>query len=121
MKILIIDDNTNLTTMFSKMLQISNHQSVVANDGKNGLSLIKQEKFDVIILDLAMAGFSGYDVIDELVKDDSIKNYKIIILTATTITQEKIDHLLNKGVKLVLKKPIKIDDLIEALKNVSGQ
>jgi len=120
MKILIIDDNTTLTTMFSKMLKLSGFESVVANDGKNGLSLIKQEKFDAIMLDLAMAGFSGYDVIDELVKDDSIKNYKIVVLTATTVTQEKLDYLLKQGVKLVLKKPIKLDALVEALKNVIG-
>ena len=120
MKILIIDDNTNLTTMYSKMLQISGYQSVVANDGKKGLTLIKQDKFDAVILDLAMPNFSGYEVIDELEKDKSIKNQKIIVVTATDIKQEKMDDLLKQGVKVIVKKPIQVDSLIEVVKNTIG-
>ena len=121
MKILIVEDHENLSILFSKMLKVSGHEAVVANGGRNGLAMILENKFDAIVLDLAMPDFSGYQVIDELEKDNSIKNYKIVVLTATAISQEKIDHLKNQGVKTVLKKPIQVDTLIEALKNVTGQ
>jgi len=121
MKILIMDDNERLTTMFSKMAELAGHQSIVTNDGKNGLALMQREKFDAVLLDLAMPSFSGYDVIDELVKDNLIKNQKIVVLTATSITQEQIDHLKKQGIQSVLRKPIQADTLLEALKNVTGQ
>jgi len=118
MRILIVEDHENLSTLFSKMLTISGHKSIVANGGRNGLTIINQEKFDAIILDLAMPDFSGYQVIDELEKDSSIKNQKIIVLTATAISQEKIDYLKNQGVKAVLKKPIQIDSLMETIQSI---
>ena len=117
MKILIIDDNESLATMFSKMLKLGGHKAIAANDGRNGLSLIQKEKFDVIVLDLAMPDFSGYDIVDALEKDNLMKDKRIIVLTATSITQEQIDHLKKQGVESVLKKPIQLDALLEALKN----
>lgn len=120
MKILIVDDNESLATMFSKMLKLGGHNAIATNHGRNGLALIEKEKFDVIILDLAMPDFTGYDIVDSLEKDGLMKDKKIIVLTATPITQEQIDHLKKQGVESVLKKPIQLDVLLEALKNITG-
>lgn len=120
MKILIIDDNKSLSTMFSKMLELGGHKTIVTNDGRNGLALIEKEEFDVIILDLAMSDFSGYDIVDSLEKDNLMKDKKILVLTATSITQEQIDHLKKQGVDSILKKPIQLDVLLEALKNTTA-
>ena len=121
MKILIIDDNQSLATMFSKMLELGGQEVIAANHGRNGLALIQREKFDAIVLDLAMPEFTGYDIVDALEKDNLMKDNKIIVLTATPITQEQIDHLKKQGVKDVLKKPIQSAVLLEALKNVVTQ
>ncbi|MCH8915916.1 MAG: response regulator [Thaumarchaeota archaeon] len=121
MKILIIDDNESLAIMFSRMLELGGHKTIASNDGRNGLALIQKEKFDVIVLDLSMPEFSGYDILDALEKDDMMKDKKIIVLTATAITQEQIDRLKKQGVKDVLKKPIRPDVINEALKNIAGQ
>ncbi len=121
MKILIIEDNESLGTMFSKMLQLAGHETIVVNGGRNGLSLIQKEEFDVIMLDLSMPEFSGYDIVDALEKDNLMKDNTIIILTATAITEEKIIQLKKQGVKDVLKKPIRPDVINEVLKNLSSQ
>lgn len=118
MKILIIDDNKSLSVMFEKMLEFGGHHAIAANNGRNGLALIQREKFDVIILDLSMPEFSGYDIVDSLEKDNLMNDKKIIVLTATPISQEQIDQLKKQGVKDILKKPIQFDILIEALKNI---
>jgi len=104
--------------MFEKMLELGGHHAIAANNGRNGLALIQREKFDAIVLDLAMPEFSGYDIVDALAKDNLMEDKKIIILTATPITQEQIDQLKKQGVKDILKKPIQSDVLIEALKNI---
>lgn len=101
------------------MLQLEGHEPIVVNGGRNGLSLIQKEKFDVIMLDLAMPDFSGYDVVDALEKDNLMKDNKIIVLTATPITQEQIDQLKKQGVTDILKKPIRPDVISEVLKNLS--
>ena len=68
MKVLLIDDNETITEMMSKYLTAKGHQCSVTNDGRTGLTLINEKKFDVVLLDLAMPDFTGVDVIDELSK-----------------------------------------------------
>ena len=112
MKILIIDDNKDITKMFSKYMTIKGHSCSVVNDGRSGLNLIEKKIFDAIILDLAMPEFSGSDIIDALYESGKIKNVNIITLTASSISDEVESTLKSKGVRLCLKKPIDPDVLL---------
>ena len=76
--------------------------------------------YDVVILDLAMPGFSGLDVVDALHKSGRIKEQKICILTASSAQAETTDPLLEKGVKMVLHKPMKVHELLETLEKVAN-
>jgi len=55
-KILLIDDNKDITTMLSKFFDSNGFETVVTNDPMEGLRLIQQEQFDVILLDMSMPG-----------------------------------------------------------------
>ena len=112
MKILIIDDNKDITKMFSKYMTIKGHSCSVVNDGRSGLNLIEKKIFDAIILDLAMPEFSGSDIIDALYESGKIKNVNIVTLTASSISDEVESTLKSKGVRLCLKKPIDPDVLL---------
>lgn len=112
MKILIIDDNKDITKMFSKYMTIKGHSCSVVNDGRSGLNLIEKKIFDAIILDLAMPEFSGSDIIDVLYESGKIKNVNIVTLTASSISDEVESTLKSKGVRLCLKKPIDPDVLL---------
>jgi len=115
MEILIIDDNEQITKMLTTFLELKEHKCTVANDGKEGLSLIKEDRHDVILLDLAMPEFDGYSVIKDLEENNLLKKYKIIVFTASTITQEELDDLVNRGVTSYILKPIDIDILLSKL------
>ena len=115
MKILIIDDNEDISKMFSKYMTIKGHSCSVVNDGRSGLNLIENQTFDAIILDIAMPEFSGRDVIDELNKSGKIKNQNIVILTASAMTYDDESMLKSKGVRLCLKKPIDPDILLDQI------
>jgi len=68
---------------------------------------------------LAMPEFSGKDVIESLEKNDSIKNLKIILFTASSATNQEIDVLLqHDGVKSCIRKPVDINDLINKVEDV---
>lgn len=111
MKILLVDDNKSITKVISQYLTVQGHQCSVSNDGKNGLNLIQSEKFDVIVLDLAMPGFTGFDMLDSLEAKGLLKSLKIIILTAAELSENQIESMIKRGVKKVLKKPIPLDVL----------
>jgi len=115
LNILIIDDNEQITKMLTTFLQLKEHKCTVANDGKEGLNLIKENRHDVILLDLAMPEFDGYSVIEDLEKNNALKDHKIIVFTASTITQEELDQLVTRGVTSYILKPIDIDILLSKL------
>ena len=64
MKILVVDDNESISSMLKKFLTIKGHDCTASQDGRNALDMMVREKFDVIILDLAMPEFTGYDIIN---------------------------------------------------------
>jgi len=112
LNILIIDDNEQITKMLTTFLELKNHNCTITNDGRRGLSLIEEEKFDVVLLDLAMPEFDGYAVINALESKDLLKSSKIIVFTASTISQQELDKLVSRGVNSYILKPIDIDILL---------
>ena len=112
LEILIIDDNEQITKMLTTFLELKEHRCTVANDGKEGLSIIKENRHDVVLLDLAMPEFDGYSVIKDLEENNLIKDQKIIVFTASTITQEELDELVDRGASSYILKPIDIDILL---------
>lgn len=119
-KILLIDDNIDITTMFSKYFKLKNHDVSVTNDGQNGLQLIENGKFDVILLDLAMPNFSGRDVVDHLYNNGKINHHTIVTLTASSVSDDDKAELKNKGIHSILRKPIDPDELLAYLETVKS-
>lgn len=115
MKILLVDDNESIVNMLKKFLTIKGYECTASTSGRNALDVITREKFDAIILDLAMPEFSGYDIINELEKNGKIKEQNIIVLTASAITTEQMNSLQTQGVKSCLKKPVSPDVLLKII------
>ncbi len=115
LEILIIDDNEQITKMLTTFLELKEHKCTVANDGKEGLALIKEDRHDVILLDLAMPEFDGFAVIKDLEENNMLKYHKIIVFTASTITLEELDGLVERGVSSYILKPIDIDVLLSKI------
>lgn len=119
MKILIVDDNEQITKMLTTFLELKGHQCATANDGNEGLKQIKDDSYDVILLDLAMPEFDGYSVIKNLEDSNTLKDHKIIVFTASTITQDELENLVKRGVTSYLLKPIDIDLLHSKLVEIA--
>ena len=118
LKILVVDDNENISNALKQVLEIEGHECTIARNGRNGLTMIRQQKFDGVFLDLAMPEFSGVYVIDSLEESREIKEQKIIVLTASSISDEQEEDLLKKGVLMILRKPMGLDEIKEALKKL---
>jgi len=106
--------------MFSKLAKIKGHDCTIANDGRTGLSLLENGIFDAAILDLAMPEFSGFDVVNSLEKNGKMDKQKILVLTSSSVSDDEIENLKKHGVKAFLKKPVKMNALLEVLENLSS-
>ena len=98
MRILTIDDNKMITKMISEYLNSCGHSCVVSNDGREGLSLILEQPFDVILLDLAIPKLSGFDIIESLAQTGKIKEQKILVFSAGDVNEDEMKKLIAKGV-----------------------
>lgn len=115
MKILGIDDNADINDLLDTVLNGSGHEFTYVRSGKEGLKLIREKKFDIVLLDIAMPEFSGFDVIDTLVKEGIVSNQKIVLFTASSVLDSEIQELCKKGVHACIRKPIDIDFLLEKI------
>jgi two-component system, OmpR family, response regulator len=120
MKVLGIDDNADINALLGTVLIAAGHEYTSVTDGREGIKLIKEKPYDVVLLDLAMPEFSGFDVLDSLKKDGLIQKNKIILLTASSITDQEIDDLLKTGVTSYLRKPLDIDAFLEKVEQVNN-
>ncbi len=119
MKILHIDDNSSITKVFSKILKLKNHDYEVCPDGKSGLELIKNGDFELVFLDLAMPGFSGYDVLMDL-QNNGISAKNIFILTATSLSEGERKKLESLGIRKILQKPVTMTQILECVDSIKN-
>lgn len=119
MNILLIDDNEEITKMLSKYLNLIGHDCTVSNDGRNGLSMIESEEYDVVLLDLAMPDFSGIDIIRSLVDKKVISRHKIVVFTASHIPNSKTEEFIKKWTYGIIIKPIDPDELEKYLSSIN--
>jgi DNA-binding response OmpR family regulator len=111
-----VDDNEEITEGIKYYL--STDQTIdceVTNDGPQGLERIRNDKFDLILLDLAMPDFSGFDVVKSLKQDGLLESKNIVIFTAST-DQKPFDEMKKAGIKDIFKKPFSINDLTALIK-----
>ena len=113
--VLIIDDNKSILKLVSKFLESRGFACIATHDGRNGFNLIKTGNHDVVLLDVSMPDFSGIDVLEKLAKEDKIKSEKIILFTASSITEEEIDEFTKKGVYACLRKPANTEELLRVI------
>jgi two-component system, OmpR family, response regulator len=108
--VLVIDDSKDITEVMNTYCESVGIDCVIANNGAEGLRTIRERKFDLILLDMAMPEFSGVDVVESLNSEDLLKTNNIVIFTASS-DSTLIEHLKNSGIKETLKKPLSFDEL----------
>ena len=116
MNCLVVDDNKDITEATVIFLDSIDVSSKVINDGKVALNDILNNHYDLVLLDLAIPEFSGYNIIDELEKQNKLKTENIVIITASTLRDNEKNNLLERGIKDLLQKPTSFETLGEIVK-----
>ena len=88
-RILIVDDEKDLVDMLKLRLEAAGYEILEAYDGQEGLEKAKDEKPDLILLDLMLPKMDGYQLCRILKFDEDYKHIPIIMLTARAQQQDK--------------------------------
>lgn len=121
MKILGIDDNADINAVFGIALSSAGHEFSSTLSAKEGLRLIRANRYDVILLDLALPEFSGVDLLDAIEKDGLLGNLKIIIITASSVVEKDFERFMKRGVAACLRKPVDLDEFLQKIEEVASR
>jgi diguanylate cyclase (GGDEF)-like protein len=113
-KILIIDDDPNIRKTLSDILKIKGYESFTAENGANGLDLLKRFSANLVIIDLGLPDISGLEVLNRV--KTSCPFTETIILTGNASLDSAIEAT-NKGAFSYLLKPYDIDQLMLHIKH----
>jgi len=94
-KILVIEDDAMISSMYKTKFAADGFAVAIAGDGEAGLELARQEKPDIIMLDVILPRLDGFSVLEELKKDSATKDIPVIMLTNLGTEEDKV-----KGEKL---------------------
>ena len=114
LKILSIDDEKLFTHMLSNLLR-HDYKITTAHSGREGLSILKKDKFDLILLDYSMPEMNGIEVLHEIKKING--HIPVIFLSGDLSLDE--DELIKKGAVALLTKPFAIDEMMDILNKVA--
>lgn len=121
MKLLIVEDEPNLSSIIRKGFSEKNHDVSVALDGTTALDLLSNHNFDVVVLDVMLPDINGIEICRRL---RATKNFVPILLLTALGSTENIINGLNSGADDYLVKPFKfleLDARVNALSRRAGQ
>jgi DNA-binding response OmpR family regulator len=122
-KILIVEDDNFVAEVYFAKLTEMGYEAILAQNGEEGISALKRDKIDLILLDILMPIMNGMEMLEEIKKQEGWKNIPVILLTNVG-EKESIQKVREMGVKNYLIKshftPAEVIEKIEAVFNDVG-
>ena len=115
-KILLVEDEVNIASFVERGLKEFGHTVSVANDGNSGWELIRQEVFDLLIIDIIMPGMNGLELC-RLYRRQYGYLVPVIMLTALGTTEDIVKGL-DAGADDYLVKPFSFQELEARIKAI---
>ena len=111
--VLVTDDNSDLCETFSLILKRQGFDADTASDGPSAVKKFTMHHSDVILLDFVMPEMNGLEAFRRIRQIDPAA--KAILMTAYC-EEELMKEALDEGIRCVISKPVKIDQMMEIIK-----
>lgn len=116
--ILLVDDDLTLREMYEERLKAENYVIVQASNGEEAIKKAKENKPNIILLDIMMPKINGFDVLKDLRADAETKDIPVIVLTALI---QDVDRLQGKKLgadDYIVKSETMPGEVIEKIKKL---
>jgi DNA-binding NtrC family response regulator len=118
-RILLVDDEFDLTTVFKSALERSGYDVVTYNSAREALACFKPDQYDLAIFDVRMPGMGGFELFSKIRKIDS--GIKALFVTAyANYEHEFLVTLPDLDIRCVLQKPLHMKQLQDTVEEVLG-
>lgn len=118
-KILIADDEQNIVISLEFLMKREGFEVTVANDGEEALERIRNDRPDLVLLDVMMPRKTGFEVCQAVKSDPALQGVKILMLTAKGRDTE-VAKGLAMGADAYMTKPFSTRELVAKVKSLLG-
>lgn len=115
-KILLAEDDKFISRAYKDGLTRAGFEIVLASDGKEAMQKIKQDRPDLILLDLIMPIKNGFEVLEEVKKDDELKSIPIVVLSNLGQDSDVAKGKALGAVDYLIKTNLSMKEVIEKVK-----
>ena len=119
-KIMLVEDDTNLSEIYQARLTAEGYDIVSAHDGEEALALAAKEKPDLVISDVMMPKISGFEMLDILRNTEGLKETKVIMLTALGQADDKSRAESMGADRYLVKSQVTLEDIVKAAEELLG-
>jgi DNA-binding response OmpR family regulator len=117
-KILIVEDDRFLRELIARKLKNEGFEVLEAVDGEEGFKRIKEEKPDLVLLDLILPGIDGFEVLARMKEDPTLISIPVIILSNLGQREEVEKGLKLGAIDYLIKAHFTPGEIIEKIKNI---
>ena len=119
-RILVVEDEKQISDMIAFKLRNSGHQVIQAHDGEQALDLAKGHLPDLVMLDVMMPGIGGFEVLRRLKIDPALRAVPVIMVTAKGHERDVLSGLQGGAVDYVVK-PFSLKELAARVELALGK
>lgn len=117
-KILLVEDDLFIADIYSTKLSEAGFKVEIIKNGGKVLEKLRKEKPDLLLLDIVLPEFSGWEILREIKKDQNLKDLKIIILSNLGQKEEVEKGLEFGAAKYLIKAHYTPSQVVEEIKEV---
>lgn len=119
-KLVIIEDEVALQDALKKVFTAEGYEVSQAFDGEEGVAVIKDKKPDIILLDLILPKKHGFEVLEEMKKDEDIKNIPVLVLTNLEESTEVMKAIELGARGYLIKANYALKEVLAKVKDIIG-
>ena len=81
-KVLVVDDNESFRRLNAEFIKMDGHEVLTARNGRETFDLVRQERPDILLLDIMMPGIDGYEICRQIKSDPDTQGTTVVMITA---------------------------------------
>ena len=118
--VLVIEDEADVRRFASRVLELEGYRVLQAEDGEEGLRLVRESQPALVLLDLRLPGIDGWAVLEEIKSQPELSAIAVVVFSASAGAPQQ-EKALGMGAVDYLVKPLSAASLKEAVAGILGQ
>ena len=119
-RVLVVDDDTDILTLIEKILRREGYEVVTTSEGAAAITLIEEQDFDVILLDIMMPGINGFEVSRGIRRNEKGVRPPVVFVTARD-DSESMREGFRSGGTVFLSKPFTASQLLRIVQAMTNR